>query len=530
MTTGSKGFGSKLVHAGAPKDAYGSVVTPIYQTSTFAFETAKQGADRFSGKEDGFIYTRLGNPTVRALEECVAALEGGAGAVATSSGMGAVTTAYLALLASGDHVVSTASVYGPSRMLMEKHLAKFGLISTYVDTSDLDQVRRALRPETKMVYVETPSNPLMQITDLAAVAALAHANGATLVVDSTFASPYLQQPLALGADVVLHSVTKFINGHADAVGGILVAKEAATAARLRQTMTLTGCNMDPHQAFLVHRGLKTLSLRIERAQASAARIATWLEARPDVAWVRYVGLPSHPQYDLARRQMSGPGAMISFELEGGLAAGERLMNRVKLAALAVSLGGVETLIEHPASMTHSGVPEAERREAGITDGLVRYSVGIEDPEDLIEDLRQALDVRGAVAPGKGENRMVVCIPVNEDKGLESEVCAHFGSTPEFLIVETESSSCRAIPNRNQHHGHGMCAPIASLDGERIDAIVVGGIGMGALNKLLAAGIEVFMAEHATVRETLAAFTAGALKPVQPGMACAHHGHGHGGPA
>ncbi|MCK9463907.1 MAG: aminotransferase class I/II-fold pyridoxal phosphate-dependent enzyme [Proteobacteria bacterium] len=385
------GFTSKLVHAGMRRDANGSVVTPIYQTSTFAFESARQGADRFAGKDDGFIYTRLGNPTTRALEGCVCELEGGAAAVATSSGMGAVATAYLALLASGDHVVSTASVYGPSRTLLEKHLCKFGLEASFVDTSDLDQVRRALRPKTKMVYVETPSNPMMQITDLEGAAKLAHGAGALLVVDSTFASPYLQRPLELGADVALHSVTKFINGHADAVGGILIAKDAAVAVRLRQMMTLVGCNMDPHQAFLVHRGLKTLSLRIERAQAGAARIAAWIEARPDVAWVRYVGLPSHPQHELAKRQMSGPGAMISFELKGGFAAGERLMNRVKLAVLAVSLGGVETLIEHPASMTHSGVPAAERAEAGISDGLVRLSVGIEDPEDLIEDLKQALD-------------------------------------------------------------------------------------------------------------------------------------------
>ncbi len=391
MSDHGAGFTSKLVHAGSRKDEHGSVVTPIYQTSTFAFESARQGADRFAGKDDGFIYTRLGNPTTRALEECVSALEGGAAAIATSSGMGAVSTAYLALLASGDHVVSTAAVYGPSRTLLEKHLVKFGLEATYVDTSNLEQVRRALRPETKMVYVETPSNPMMQITDLEAVAGLAHGAGALLVVDSTFASPYLQNPLALGADVVLHSVTKFINGHADAVGGVLIAKDAAVAARLRQMMTLTGCNMDPHQAFLVHRGLKTLSVRMERAQAGAAKIAAWLEARADVAWVRYVGLESHPQHALAKRQMRGPGAMISFELKGGLAAGESLMNRVRLAALAVSLGGVETLIEHPASMTHSGVAESERREAGITDGLVRYSVGIEDPEDLIEDLRQALE-------------------------------------------------------------------------------------------------------------------------------------------
>jgi methionine-gamma-lyase len=305
--------------------------------------------------------------------------------------MGAVLTAYMALLDQGSHVVSTASVYGPSRGLLEDHFARFGVTATFVDTSDVRNVEQALRPETRIVFVETPSNPSMLVTDLRAVAAAAHARGCLLVVDNTFASPYLQRPLVLGADVVLHSVTKFINGHADVVGGILVARDPALLQRLRSAMIATGCNMDPHQAFLVHRGLKTLALRLERAQASAQSIAAWLESRPEVAWVRYIGLPSHPQHELAKRQMSGFGAMISFEMKGGFAAGERLMNRVRLATLAVSLGGVETLIEHPASMTHAKMAPAERLKAGITEGLVRYAVGIEDPEDLIEDLRQALE-------------------------------------------------------------------------------------------------------------------------------------------
>jgi methionine-gamma-lyase len=390
VTARESGFATRLVHAGIPRDEHGSVVPPIYQTSTFAFDSAEQGASRFAGESDGYIYTRIGNPTVRAFEDCVTALEDGAGAIATSSGMAAVTTAFLALLRSGDHVVSTASVYGPSRVLLERHLSRYGVASSYVDTSDLAAVRAAMRPETRLVYIETPSNPMMQVTDLRAVAELAHGNRAALVVDSTFASPYLQRPLELGADVVLHSVTKFINGHADVVGGILVARDARMHDSLRQTMTLTGCCMDPHQAFLAHRGLKTLALRIDRAQASAAEIARWLEDRPEVAWVRYLGLASHPQHDLARHQMSGFGTMISFELRGGIEAGRRLMNRVRLATLAVSLGGVETLVEHPASMTHSGVPAAERLAAGITDGLVRYSVGIEDVRDLIADLEQAL--------------------------------------------------------------------------------------------------------------------------------------------
>ena len=385
------GFHSKLVHAGALKDVFGSAVTPIYQTSTFGFESAQNGADRFAGAAEGYIYTRIGNPTIGALESCMAALEEGAGGIATSSGMGAIATAYLALLRQGDHVVSTASVYGPTRTLMEKHLSRFGLAATYVDTSDLAAVRAAMRPETKMIYVETPSNPLMQVTDIGAVAALAHERGCLLVVDSTFASPFLQKPLVLGADVALHSVTKFINGHADVVGGILVARDPQVRRRLREMMVIMGCNMDPHQAYLVHRGLKTLALRIERSQGTAMEIARWLEARPEVEWVRYIGLPSHPQHALAARQMAGFGSMISFGMKGGLEAGRKLMDRVKLAMLAVSLGGVETLIEHPASMTHAGVPRAEREAAGITDGLVRYSVGIEDAKDLIEDLRRALE-------------------------------------------------------------------------------------------------------------------------------------------
>jgi methionine-gamma-lyase len=310
--------------------------------------------------------------------------------VATSSGMGAVSTAYISLLGHGAHVVSTAAVYGPSRRLLEEHFSRFGVTASFVDTSEIRNIEKALRPETRVLYVETPANPSMQVTDLEAAATIAHGQDALLVVDNTFASPYLQQPLRLGADVVLHSVTKFINGHADVVGGILVAREKPLLGRLRAVMIATGCNMDPHQAFLVHRGLKTLALRLDRAQASAHRIATWLEGRPEVAWIRYIGLPSHPQHDLAKKQMRGFGAMISFELKGGLEAGRRLMDRVRLATLAVSLGGVETLIEHPASMTHAGIPREEREKAGITDGLVRYSVGIEDFDDLIDDLEQAL--------------------------------------------------------------------------------------------------------------------------------------------
>jgi len=390
MDTRACGFNTKLVHAGIPADAHGSVVTPIYQTSTFAFRDAQQGANRFAGTEGGYIYTRIGNPTTVALEENVAQLENGFGATAMASGMGAVSTVYLALLSAGDHIVSTDSVYGPSRGLMEKHMSRFGVASTYVDTSDLANLRGALRPNTRVVYIESPSNPAMSVTDLAAAAEIAHAAGALLVVDNTFASPHLQKPLDLGADLVLHSVTKFINGHADVVGGIVVSKTEALHKQIRAMLINLGANMDPHQAYLVSRGLKTLALRVERAEQSARLVAPWLEARPEVAWVRYIGLPSHPQHALAGRQMTGYGSMIAFELKGGTEAGRIVMDGVKLAGLAVSLGGVETLISHPASMTHAGMARENRLAAGITDGLVRLSIGIEDVEDILADLDQAL--------------------------------------------------------------------------------------------------------------------------------------------
>ncbi len=401
MKPEGRGLNTRIVHAGHRADPTGAVTVPIYQSSTFAFRNAEHGAQLFAGADDGYIYTRLGNPTVRAFEEAIAGLENGARAIATSSGMGAVSTVYMALLGQGDHMVSTASVYGPSRSLVEKHLARFGVSGTFIDSSDPANVKRAMRPETKLVYVETPSNPAMLVTDVKAVAEIAHAHGVPLVVDNTFASPYLQRPLDLGADVSLHSVTKFINGHADLVGGVIVSKTEAMDAKLRPLMIALGCNMDPHQSFLALRGLRTLSLRIERAQAGAIEIARWLEARPEVAWVRYIGLPSHPQHALAKQQMTGFGTMIAFELKGGLDAGRAVMDSVKVATLAVSLGGVESLIEHPASMTHAGVPRESRLEAGITDGLVRYSVGIEDVADLVADLEQAFARIPATAGARG---------------------------------------------------------------------------------------------------------------------------------
>lgn len=385
-----KGFSSKLIHAGGIVDEKGSAVTPIYQTSTFRFANADQGARRFAGEEAGYIYTRLGNPTVEDLENTLAELENGCGGLATASGMAAVNTVYLTLLGQGDHVLSHNSLYGPSRVIMEKVYPRFGVESSFIDCTDLEQVERGLRPNTKLLYLETPANPTMGITDLEAACGLARERGVLSCVDNTFCSPYLQRPLDLGADIVLHSMTKFINGHADIVGGVVVAKDKAVYDRLSFMMTNMGFNIDPHQAFLARRGLKTLSIRIERAQESAQKVAEYLESHPKVEWVLYPGLPSHPQYELGRRQMDGPGAMISFEVKGGVAAGKTVMDSVRLAVLAVSLGGVETLIQHPASMTHSKIPQEERVKAGITDGLVRLSIGIEDVEDILGDLEQAL--------------------------------------------------------------------------------------------------------------------------------------------
>ncbi len=383
-------FNTKLIHAGHKPEPYHSVITPIYQTSTFSFETAEQGADCFAGDSDGYIYTRLGNPTTRALEDAVASLEGGAGGIAVASGMAAITTIYMAFLGDGSHIVSSAAVYGPSRVVLEKHFSRFGVEATFVETSKIELVEAAIKPNTKLIYVETPANPTIAISDIAACAELAHKHGILLVVDNTFCSPCLQRPLELGADIVLHSITKFINGHADVVGGVIVPKTPETHKYLYGVMTNMGGNMDPHQAFLVSRGLKTLSVRMERAQENAMKLAVYLEQHPKVAWVLYPGLPSHPQYELAKRQQNGPGAMISFGLKGGLEAGKSLMNNVKLVALAVSLGGVESLIQHPASMTHAKVSYENKQKAGITDDLVRFSVGIEDYEDIVEDIQQAL--------------------------------------------------------------------------------------------------------------------------------------------
>ena len=380
------------IHAGqAPDKLFGGVSVPIYQSSTFAFEDADQGAARFSGKDDGYKYTRIGNPTNAALERCVAELEGGKFGLATATGMSAISTVFMTFLGAGKHVVSTGSVYGPTRTILEKELTRFGVESTFVDSSDVNNVKNAIKKNTVMVYVETPANPTLSITDIAACAKIAHDAGAILVVDNTFCSPMLQKPLKLGADIVLHSMTKFLNGHSDVVAGMLVTSNQDMMKSMHRVICQMGGTIDPHQAWLVLRGVKTLALRVKVAQENAMKLAEELEKHPKIEWVKYPGLRSHPQYELAKKQMSGPGAMISFEVKGGVKAGKTVMDSVGLSTLAVSLGGIESLIQHPASMTHASMGPAARAEAGITDGLIRFSVGCEDCEDIKKDRWQALD-------------------------------------------------------------------------------------------------------------------------------------------
>jgi methionine-gamma-lyase len=387
-----QGFDTEAVHAGTePDPLFGAVSVPIYQSSTFAFHSVDEGADRFAGTADGYIYTRMGNPTVAALEQAVATLERGHAALATSSGMAAISNVFFTYLESGAHLVGTDSVYGPSRVVVERHFARFGVESSFVDTSDPSNIRAAIRPETTMLYIETPENPTIRLTDIAACAEIAREHNLLLVVDNTFATPLLQRPLELGAHIVVHSMTKFLNGHADVVAGIIITSTAEQHARLRNALNHHGGCIDPHQAWLVHRGLRTLGLRVRQAQENAIAIAEFLRQHPLVEWVRYPGSPDYAQLELAQRQMSGPGAILCFGVKRGLEGGRRIMEAVNLATLAVSLGGVETLIEHPASMTHAGMKPEDREAAGITDNLIRLAVGCESTEDLLADLSQALD-------------------------------------------------------------------------------------------------------------------------------------------
>jgi methionine-gamma-lyase len=389
--TSSRRKSTKAIHAGKLAcTEFGEVSVPIFQSSTFAFPSADDGAARFSGAQSGYIYTRLGNPTINALEQSIAAQENGYRGLATATGMAAITTVYAAFLSSGAHVVSTDCVYGPSRVALETIFARFGVAATFVDTSDLANIERAIRPETKLVFIETPANPTMMITDLRGASAIAQKHNIPLVVDNTFASPYLQRPLELGADIVVHSLTKYINGHSDVVGGMIVTGSEDHYKTIKSVLNHLGGTMDPHQAWLVLRGVQTLALRMERSQENATKLAQFLKQHPMVVWINFPGLPEHPQHAIAQSQMDGFGAMIAIGVKNGIEGGKTVMNNVHLFTLAVSLGGVESLIEHPASMTHASMSRPAREAAGILDELVRISVGCEDWEDLRDDLDGAL--------------------------------------------------------------------------------------------------------------------------------------------
>jgi methionine-gamma-lyase len=386
-----KSFATICVHGSGGVDPQtGAVSVPIYQSSTFAFKSARHGAEIFAGEREGFVYTRLGNPTQAALEREIAFLENGEDALATSSGMAAITVVCLTAMKAGDSMVAAKTLYGGTHLLFRKTLPDLGIKVRQVDPTNPDEVRNAIDETTRLLYIETPSNPTLEIVDIALMAQIAHDAGALLVVDNTFATPYYQRPLNLGADIVIHSATKYIGGHGDTVAGLIVGpKEFIQRARSEVNRDLGAC-ISPFNAWLLLRGLKTLPIRMERHSENAMRIAQYLSFHPKVNWVRYPGLRTHPQYELACRQMDGFGGMIAFEVKGGRRAGEILMNSVKLMTLAVSLGDVDTLIEHPATMTHSTYSPEELEELGITEGMVRLSVGIEDVNDLIEDLRQAL--------------------------------------------------------------------------------------------------------------------------------------------
>lgn len=372
-------FETRAIHVGQAADpATGAIITPIYQTATFAQSAV--------GAHKGYDYSRTANPTRRALEECLASLEHGRFGLAFASGMGAITTLTL-LFKSGDHVVVCDDVYGGTYRLFQGVLTGFGLEFTFVDMTDLDALRQALRPNTRLVWIETPTNPLLKAIDIAAAAELGHERGALVAVDNTFASPYLQQPLELGADLAMHSTTKYLGGHSDLVGGALVTSDEQVYDRLKFLQNAAGAVPGPFDAWLVLRGLKTLALRMERHSANALRIARWLETCPQVARVIYPGLETHPQHKVARKQMSAFGGMISILLRNGQPAARRMVEHTRLFSLAESLGGVESLIELPAAMTHQSVAQSL---LAIDSGLVRLSVGIENVDDLIADLDRAL--------------------------------------------------------------------------------------------------------------------------------------------
>lgn len=387
------GFSTRAIHYGYnPLEHNGAVIPPVYMTSTFAFATAEYGAGCFSGEEHGHFYTRISNPTLALLEARMAALENGEAGVAFSSGMGAIAATFWTLLRPGDEIIVNRTLYGCTFALLHHGIGEFGVVVKHVDMANPAELQAAISPATRMIYFETPANPNMQLVDIPAVARIAHTHDNLLVViDNTYCTPYLQRPLELGADVVVHSATKYLSGHSDITAGMVVTSQLlADRIRLQGLKDLTGAVLSPHDAHLLMRGIKTLALRMERHCSSAQAIAQMLQDHPAVEWVAYPGLPSFPQYELASRQMKLPGGMIAFELKGGMAAGQRFMNALQLFSRAVSLGGAESLAQHPASMTHSTYTLEERARHGISEGLVRLAVGLEDVADLLADIEQAL--------------------------------------------------------------------------------------------------------------------------------------------
>lgn len=390
--TMTRGFASRAIHSAYdPTANEGALTPPLHLTSTFVFDSAEAGGEMFAGDRPGHIYSRISNPTLDLLERRIASLEGAEAGLALASGMGAITAVMWTLLSPGDEVIVDETLYGCTFAFLHHGMAKFGVTVRHVDLTDPAKLDAAIGPQTRMVYFETPANPNMRLVDIAAVSAIAHRAGATVVVDNTYATPYLTRPIELGADLVVHSATKYLGGHGDVVAG-LVAGRAEDIAQIRLVgmKDMTGAVMAPFNAMLILRGLKTLALRMERHSSSARVVADWLAAQPGISVVHYPGLDSFPQHALAQRQMALPGGMIAFELAGGLEAGRAMMNRLRMIARAVSLGDAETLIQHPASMTHSTYTPEERARHGISDGLIRLSVGLEDVADILDDLDQAL--------------------------------------------------------------------------------------------------------------------------------------------
>ncbi|MCM2367370.1 MULTISPECIES: methionine gamma-lyase [Proteus] len=392
MTQSNKHFNTQAIHYGySPLDSQGALVPPVFQTSTFVFPTAQYGADCFSGKQKGHFYSRISNPTLELLEKRLAQLENGEGAVVFSSGIGAITSSCWSLLKPGDELIADMTVYGCTFTFFNHGLAKFGVKIKHVDLTNLEKLKEAITEKTKLIFFETPANPNMRVSDIAKISEIAHQHNILVMVDSTYCSPYLQQPLELGADIVVHSMTKYLSGHGDVTAGAIITTHAlADKIRVEGLKDMTGACLSPHDASLILRGIKTLGIRMEQICQNAQRIAQYLEDNPKVETIYYPGLVSFPQYELAKRQMRLAGGMIAIELKGGIKAGREFLNRLNLFSRAVSLGDCESLAQHPATMTHATYSAEERQRHGISDGLIRLSIGLEDVNDLIADLKQAL--------------------------------------------------------------------------------------------------------------------------------------------